>query len=143
MNPVILVPGVRKLRNGKRSAKDYPYWDKLIPLLKQEGYEVKEIIGEPPLKDLEEILKSSLTVICCDSFIQHFCWSIGKKAIVLWGVGDPLIFGHPENINLIKSRNNLRDNQFDNWENVEYHENVFVSPEKVVERLKVEFSQKT
>lgn len=89
-----------------------------------------------PLPELEAFIKGSFTVIATDSFIQHFCWSIGKKAIVLWGVGDPLIFGHKENVNLLKSRDNVRPNQFDTWEDVPYRPEVFVSPEEVLKHVR-------
>jgi ADP-heptose:LPS heptosyltransferase len=138
MEKIIISRRVQNLINGNRSAKDYPYWEELVTLLKPE-YEIIEIDKEIPLPELEELIKSSLTVIAPDSFIQHFCWSIGKKAIVLWGVGDPSIFGHAENINLIKSRNNLRKDQFNFWWDVPYKPEVFVTPAFVVKTLKENF----
>lgn len=135
MKPLIVYSkGVRPLRNGNKSAKEYPFWDQLIKLLEQD-YEVKEVT-KLPLDELATLLKSAKYVICCDSFLQHFCWDIGVRAIVLWGVGDPLIFGHPENINLLKSRNNLRPNQFDTWEGVACSSNIWVSPEDVIAAFK-------
>jgi hypothetical protein len=50
-----------------------------------------------------------------------------------------LIFGHPENINLLKDRNNLVENQFLWWENTEHDANKFVSPEIVIESLNANF----
>lgn len=135
MKPVLIARGIRPLRNGKRSAKDYPYWDELVALLNKEGYEIREV-REMPLPELEPFLKDSLTVICADSFCQHFCWYIDKPAIVLWGVGDPLIFGHKENTNLLKSRNNLREDQFNFWDDVKYNPDVFVGPEVVLAEVK-------
>lgn len=133
MKTILIARGVRPLRNGKRSAKDYPYWDELITLLK-DTYEVQEI-KEMPLDELEVFLKSAASVICCDSFCQHFCWSIGKQAIVLWGKSDPEIFGHPEHINLLKSRANLRLDPFRWWEDVNYDASVFVSPGVIIKAL--------
>jgi ADP-heptose:LPS heptosyltransferase len=135
MKPIVIVSrGVRPLRNGLRSAKDYPYWEELISLLSA-NFEVVEVVEEP-LDKLEKMLKEAKYTVCCDSFLQHFCWSIGVQAIVLWGVGDPLIFGHAENINLIKDRANIRPNQFDMWEGHPYREDVFVSPEEVMKYIK-------
>jgi len=127
---IIISRGVKPLRNGKKSAKEYPYWDELIKLL-EKNYIVKEVIHEP-FDVLEKMLKEAYAVICCDSFLQHFCWSIGVKAIVLWGTSDPLIFGHKENINVLKHRSYVRKNQFDNWENDEYNPNAFVTPQEVL-----------
>ena len=72
--------------------------------------------------------------IGCDSFFQHLGWLEKKQGIVLWSVSDPLIFGHPENINLLKNRANLGE-QFLWWENTPYDETKFVSPEDVLKFL--------
>jgi hypothetical protein len=72
----------------------------------------------------------------CDSFFQHFCWDLGKPGVVVFGQSDPNIFGHPENINLLKDRSYLRDKQFWIWEQAEYKEDAFVNPEVVLEALK-------
>ena len=79
------------------------------------------------------------TWISCDSFFQHLGWDCKKYGIVLWSVSDPLIFGHPENINLLKDRNNLVQNQFLWWEQTEHDANKFVSPEIVIESLNARF----
>jgi ADP-heptose:LPS heptosyltransferase len=135
MKPLIVISkGVRPLRNGNKSAKEYPFWEQLIELLEKE-YEVVEVV-KLPLDELAGLLKEAKYIVCCDSFLQHFCWDIGVRAIVLWGVGDPLIFGHQENINLLKSRNNLRPNQFDTWEGVACSNDIWVSPEEVLAVLK-------
>jgi ADP-heptose:LPS heptosyltransferase len=132
MKPLVVYSrGVRPLRNGNHSAKEYPYWEELFKLLSVD-YEVVEVVKEP-LDKLEKLLKEAKHVICCDSFLQHFCWDIKVKAIVLWGTSDPLIFGHKENINLIKGRMYMRKNQFDTWESEPYNPDAFISPEKVME----------
>lgn len=138
MSYLAIARGVAALPNGQRNPKDYPYWDQLIALLTNAGYEVKPV-KELPFSELEVFLKSSLTVIAADSFVQHFCWSIGKQAIVLWGSGDPLIFGHPENINLLKSREYLRPGQFDMWMGVPYREDIFVDAEEVFKQVQQYF----
>jgi len=129
---ILIARGVKPLRNGNRSAKEYSFWDELIASLGD--YEVQEIT-EIPLDELEKLIKSSLTIICCDSFVQHFCWYIGKQAIVLWGKSDPFVFGHPENINLFKDRKYLRPDPFRWWEDVPYDPDVFVRPEIIVQEI--------
>ncbi len=134
MKPLIIIAkGVKPLRNGNKSAKEYPYWDELIRLL-SENYEIREVIKEP-LDELENLVKSAKAVICCDSFLQHFCWSVGVKAIVLWGTSDPLIFGHAENINLLKSRAYVRVEPFDAWEGEACNPNAFVPPQEVIKNI--------
>jgi hypothetical protein len=137
--PLILVArGVRSLRNGNRSAKDYPFWGELIEKLKLH-YEIQEI-KELPLNELETLINSSLTVICCDSFCQHFCWSIGKRALVLWGKSDPEIFGHVENVNIWKDKKYFRPDPYRWWEDVPYQPEAFPSPDQVINCLRINFT---
>ena len=81
------------------------------------------------------MLKECKTWIGVDSFFQHLAWSKNKKGIVLWSVSDPLIFGHPENINLLKNRYYLTKNQFLWWDFTEYNKEAFVLPEEVIKFL--------
>ena len=80
---------------------------------------------------LRSLIKECDTWISCDSFFQHLGWDEGKKGIVLWSVSDPLIYGHPENINLLKDRKYLEENQFGRWEASSFGEEKFVQPELV------------
>lgn len=132
-NYILIAKGYEQTIDGKKHPKAYPYWDELITLLSK-AYEVKEI-PILPLKELEGLIKNSKAVICVDSFIQHYCWSIGKQAIVLWGQSDPLIFGHKENINLLKDRKYLRDNQFQFWTQTECNDDAFVKPKDILKFL--------
>lgn len=132
MKPYILIAkGVKDI--GKPHPKSYPYWNELIELLKD--YDIR-FITDMPLDNLERLIQNSLTVICVDSFIQHFSWYLGKKSIVLWGQSDPLIFGHELHINLLKDRKYLRKEQFQTWDNVELNNEAFVRPERIVEELR-------
>lgn len=88
-----------------------------------------------PLSELRQLLDECRTWISCDSFFQHFAWDHGKPGIVLWSVSDPLIFGHPENINLLKDRNNLAANQFLWWEFTEHNKDFFVSPNEIIKYI--------
>jgi ADP-heptose:LPS heptosyltransferase len=145
---IIISPYSKALRNGKTNAKNYPYWKELIELIKEpivqvgiEGEEqlVPDFRKNLSLKELESLVNDCKTWISCDSFFQHFAWDNKKYGIVLWSVSDPLIFGHPENFNLLKNRNNLVENQFLWWEDTEHDPNKFVSPEIVIESLNARF----
>jgi hypothetical protein len=48
-----------------------------------------------------------------------------------------LIFGHPENINLLKSRDCLTKFQFIIWEEQEYDPDAFVDPNEVIKALEL------
>ena len=147
---IIVSPYARALRSGEKNhPKNYPYWDKLIPMLKelddviQVGSGAEEALEgitdfrkNLPLHKLAELVDECVTWVSVDSFFQHFCWDLKKKGVVLWGQSDPLIFGHPENLNLLASRKFLREKQFFMWEQCEYKPEVFVGPDAVISGVK-------
>jgi ADP-heptose:LPS heptosyltransferase len=138
---IIISPYAKKLRNGKENPKNYPYWKELVSFIKEPIIQVG-IDGEEQLvpdfrknlsiPELTNLINDCKTWISVDSFFQHLAWDIGKPGIVLWGQSDPLIFGHPENTNLLKDRSYLREKQFWWWEQCDYREDAFVKPEVVV-----------
>ena len=145
---IIIAPWAKALRNGNENAKNYPFSSQLVSLLRHHGFHIiqigsdgEKLIGADEVKfglsleELKLLINNSYAVITVDSFIQHYCWYIGKSAIVLWGKSDPLIFGHSENVNLLKDRKNLRSDAFRWWEDVVYDANVFVSPQIIFEVL--------
>jgi len=89
-----------------------------------------------PITELRKLIQECRTWISCDSFFQHLGWDEGKKGIVLWGVSDPLIYGHPENINLLEDRKYLAENQYIWWDATEHNPNRFVLPKEVIKYLK-------
>jgi len=126
----------RDLRNGSPNPREYPYWDELIKLMQEDNHIVYEqgiAINHDVLLD---DLKDKDLIITIDSFIQHFCWYHGLKAIVLWGPSDPLIFGHKENVNIIKSRSYLRARQFDVWEGEPCNKDAFYTAEELYNNMK-------
>jgi ADP-heptose:LPS heptosyltransferase len=141
---IIISPYSKALLSGKQNPKNYPYWEELISLIKEPIIQVG-IEGEKQLvedfrknlriSELRELIQECKTWISCDSFFQHLGWDEGKQGIVLWSVSDPLIYGHPENINLLKGRSSLAENQFLWWEFVEHQNDRFVKPKKVIEHL--------
>lgn len=88
-----------------------------------------------PISQLKELLRECRTWISCDSFFQHLGWIEGKKGIVLWSVSDPLIYGHTENINLLKDRKYLAENQFLWWEAYDHNKETFVPAREVFKCL--------
>lgn len=141
---IIISPYSKKLTTGNTNPKNYPYWKDLIPLINEPIVQVG-ITGEEQLVDdfrvnlsldqLRELVNQARTWISVDSFFQHFCWDLKRYGIVVWGQSDPLIFGHPENVNLLKSRNYLLKNQFLRWEDIEYRSDCFVSPQEILAHL--------
>lgn len=90
------------------------------------------------LTDLKQLIMECRTWISCDSFFQHLAWSMGKQGVVLWSVSDPNIYGHPENINLLRSRDNLAENQFLWWESVDHNPEFFVRPQDIIGHLNLQ-----
>ena len=141
---IIIAPYAKKLLNGKENPKNYPFWNELIALIDEPIVQVG-IEGETPLvedfranlslSELKALIAQCRIWIGVDSFFQHLAWQEGKPGIVLWSVSDPLIFGHPENTNLLKSRDNLAKNQFLWWDFTEHNPDNFVSPEEVIKSI--------
>lgn len=141
---IIISPYAKHLKNGDLNPKNYPYWEELISMIKEPIIQVG-VSGEKQLVDdcrfdltlteLESLVHTCRTWIAVDSFYQHFCWDIGVYGIVLWGPSDPLIFGHHENINLIKSRDYLLERQFFFWDQATFNSSNWISPETVVKYL--------
>jgi ADP-heptose:LPS heptosyltransferase len=143
---IIISPYSKKLRTEKpqENPKNYPYWKELISLIDRpivqvgvEGEEqlVPDFRKNLSIPELSTLIMECQTWIGVDSFFQHLCWDLGKPGIVLWGQSDPLIFGHPENTNLLVDRKYLREKQFWWWEQCEYKKECFVSPKEVVKFL--------
>ncbi len=131
---------------GKPSPKDYPHAKELAELLETD-HEVIQLGGQDdvqvakdvrrnlPHEQVGELIKWSDTGVCVDSYLQHAFWERRKKAIVLFGISDPIIFGHPENVNLLRDRKYLRPRQYDLYYVNEYCNEAFVTPQEVVKAL--------
>ena len=138
---IIISPCAKQMRNGKQHPKNYPFWKDVIEKLDHDIIQigttgevqlVEQFLVDAPLQRLANLVKQCDTWIAVDSFFPHFCWDLKKPGVVLFGQSDPLIFGHPENTNLLKSRNYLREKQFWLWEQAEANDECWVSPEEVV-----------
>jgi len=138
---ILIAPFAKPLVNGKNNPKNYPYWKELIAQIDEriiqvgvDGEEqlVPEFVKNLPIARLKELIAECRTWIGCDSFFQHLAWDCGKPGVVLWSVSDPLIYGHPENINLLKDRSYLAPNQFLWWDFTEHNPDAFVKPEEVL-----------
>ena len=137
---ILIHPFAKTLRNGKTNPKNYPYWKQLISMINEpiiqigvEGEEqlVYDFRKNLPIPELRKLIQECRIWIGVDSFFQHLAWDEEKSGIVLWSVSNPLIFGHPENTNLLENRDNLSKNQFLWWEATEHNPSYFVKPEIV------------
>lgn len=145
LSKIIISPWARNTTEGKPSPKNYPHWEAVVSGLSKAGHEILQVScsGEPdvlgaqrvndlPLNKISELMKLSGTWISCDNFFHHMAWSIGQPGVVIFGSSDPLIFGHPENINLLKDRRFLRIRQFGLWSQENPNPEMFVDAEAVM-----------
>lgn len=138
--------------NGQPSPKDYPWPKQLAEVLENEHKVVqvggngdeqvcKDFRKNLSFHDLGKLILESRTGISCDSYLQHCYWYHSRRAIVLFGPSDPVVFGHPENLNLLVDRRFLRPNQFDLYYVNQYNPEAFVKPQDVLRAL-CEFESK-
>jgi ADP-heptose:LPS heptosyltransferase len=141
------------MRNGEpNNPKNYPWWPELIKKLQSLGHEIIQVGVEGELElvadfrknlslsELSELLMNADTWIGVDSFGQHLGWHLGKKGLTIFGQSDPNIFGHPENVNVLKSREYLREQQFWWWEQCEYRADAFVEPAEIIRIFQENFN---
>lgn len=149
---IILAPYSARLRTGNRNPKNFPHWAEVVCRLTTLGYEIIQIgaAGEDriegvsqhavnwPLKKLRVVLEDADVWLSCDSFLPHFVYAekINRRGVVIFSQSDPLIWGHPENINLLKDRTYLREFQFQDWTtSAVYNEDAFVFSDEVVDAV--------
>lgn len=151
---IILFPYAKTMRDGRAHPKNYPWWPELVKMLEADGHELIQVglEHEPKLvsdfranlsiPELEQLVQSADTWIGVDSFGQHLGWSLSRRGLAIFGPSDPLIFGHKENVNVLKDRKYLREQQFWWWEQTEFVEESFSSPQEVYEIFVKNFVKK-
>jgi ADP-heptose:LPS heptosyltransferase len=138
---IIIHPFSKALLSGKENPKNFPYWQELIAMINEPIVQIgvtgeKQLVDDfrcdLPIAELCSLIQECRTWVSVDSFFQHLCWTENKPGVVLWSVSDPLIFGHPENTNLLKDRYFLTVNQFLWWESTEFNANSFMKPSEIL-----------
>ena len=132
--------------------KSYPWWDEVLSQLDSEIIQLgipgeqrlecaSQFIQGWPLAKIRPIIQDADGWLSVDTWLPHFCWTERLRAgVVLWSVSDPLIFGHAENLNILKDRAYLRPLQYKDWRGEAYNEDAFERPEVVVERVRQFFN---
>lgn len=147
---IVISPISRKTLENKPSPKNYPYWDKLIMLMKQRGYKIIQLgVGDEnkfdnvdkyefnkSLKYISKLLKDSYLWISVDNFLHHLAWYDNIPGIVIWGMSDPLMFGHEMHTNLLKDRKYLREDQHRAWHYAKTNIECWIEPEVVLKYIK-------
>ncbi len=147
MKKILISPCSRRLSTGP-NAKNYPWWKDVTRNLKEKGFYVIQIgdgadedIGANELalnkrfSELKKMIAECSTWASVDNFFHHFCAVERKRGVAIFGISDPIIFGHTLNINLLKDRSYLRPDQYNIWSGVAHNPEVFVSPELVTQAI--------
>ena len=147
---ILIFPYARKLRNEKVNPKNFPFWKELIKLLNnnliiQAGIEGEEQLvpnfyKNKSLNEVKDLIKNCKFWISVDSAGPHIAHHISKPGVVIWSISDPLIFGYPENLNILKDRKYLRKSQFELWEQAEHSTEPFLSAQEVFEIISKHFN---
>ncbi len=142
---ILIHPYAQKLRNGGRNAKNYPYWPALLAGLHDSVVQIG-VAGEDALvsdfrmhlslKDISALVQTCSLWIAVDSFLPHLAFHLHKPGVVLWSVSDPLIYGYPDNLNLLKDRSYLRAQPFGIWEQQPYNADAFVSADAALAQIR-------
>lgn len=133
------------------NAKDYPYRNELTKELKNMGYKVIQVGIEEnerlegvdeywfhkTLDEVQELITNCRFWITVDNGIQHLASVLSKRTgIVLWSQSDPLIFGYDFNINLLKSRKNIRRDIHGQWQFCKADDSMHTELSRVIEIIK-------
>lgn len=134
--------------DGKRHPKNPPheFWWEVARYLKlkheviQIGITGEEILTHDykfdlPIPKLVELIKDMDLFVSVDNFFHHMAHHYGKRGVVIFSQSDPSIFGYPDNVNLLKDKKYLRQNQFWLWSQAEYIEEAFVDPSEVIKAV--------
>lgn len=149
---LILSPYTKNTIDGTRNAKQFPWWQEVVDALCKDieivqigsGDEKRldnvKVFIKPKLNDLANIIKEAKCFASVDNFLQHFVYmkKLPIKGVVVFSKSDPIIFGYPNNVNLLKDRAYLRrrNEQWHYWHQTKYDENAFVQPEAVIEAIR-------
>ena len=138
-----------------KNEKNYPYWNNLMFGLAVRGWRLIQVgvDGESKLDgceykfNLELVLLEKLLLdvghfIACDNFLHHMAYSLGIEGVVLFGPSDPVIFGYPTQLNILKSRDYLRKDQFGFYKDYvwEHSREGWYEAEEVIRQICGEYS---
>lgn len=149
MKTVLISPYSKVLRNGERNPKSYEHWERLLAMLHDDGWHITQLIfgGEPklqgadavmknvPFGEQERLLKHFKTWISVDNYFHHLAVTTNKPGVVIFTRSDPVIYGHKENVNLLRDRKYLRYDQYGIWEQCNYIADASIEPEKVFDAV--------
>ena len=147
---LLIFPSSRMTTDGKISPKDPPliFWTELIKMLKNEGIHTFQVgaAGDPIIgademgfnlnrDTLTKLVSESDGFVSVDTYLQHFATRLNLRGVVIFSQSDPSIFGYDSNINILKSKKYLRNEQFQLWSQAEYLEEAFPTVTEVFPKI--------
>lgn len=149
---ILIFPYAKVLNNGRENPKNYPYWNELISLLKNDDNDIIQI-GLPgevkingisdfkfnlKMKEIEKLIKNCDFWISVDSFVQHLVHNMKeqKSGIVLWSLSNPKLFGYDYNLNILKDSKYLRPDQYGIWEQTVYNIDAYLDANTIFNIIK-------
>ena len=143
---------VTRMYEAVRCAKQWTHFPELVALLRNAGHRVVQIggAGDPSVAADEFVQNPSWAKICSmldecdtwvavDSFLQHANDVHAKKpGVVIWSKSNPLLFGYAYNRNLLKSREQLRPDQWGVWLGLPHNESDFPGYEDVFREVQTQ-----
>ena len=146
---IVISAWAKQLPDNHVNPKNYPWWPELISKLPQPIVQVG-LPGETQLvpdfqcglslEGLASLIHECDFWISCDSFVQHYAWDLGKPGVVLWGPSDPIIYGHPENMNITKGREFQSKEQFLMWHLIENRTDWWQTPDLIIHMIKQKYN---
>lgn len=152
MIKVLIHSCAKKLKDGSKNPKDYIYFNELIEKLKN-GIEIIEInqLGiksneklngidnyffDVELIDIKNLINEHNIWIAVDSFLPHYCNCYDlKPGIVIYTISDLKIFGYEQNLNLLKSREYIKQN-FNYYKKEDFKEESHIDHEVIFKNIK-------
>jgi glycosyltransferase involved in cell wall biosynthesis len=144
---VMIAPFSNKLPTGE-NPKNFPYWPEMVSLMRAAGIytiqvgiageksiDADEMLFNPSNETLKKFVLGSDSFVSVDTFFQHFAAFHKKRGVVIFSQSDPNIFGHSLHVNILKSREYLRDNQFNLWTQATYNKDTFPTAYQVFMEL--------
>jgi len=160
---LLISPYSSRIKNDNdptaKNAKNFPFWDRLIILLTDNGHivnqigvkdetrfkRVSEFYQDKSIPELIEITNSHDLWISVDNFFPHFAhYYTLKSGVVIWGKSDPQLFGYPDNINILKDKKFLRPGniQFLWWHYEPFVADAFQTPQRIYDIIQKHLNEK-
>lgn len=127
-----------------KNPKDWPFFNELIAAMPEHewiqiGCSNKPIVGAREVttnrSGVIDLINECDTWVSVDTWLQHVATlTCKKRGVAIFSKSEPKMFGHPQNINLLKSQMYVQS-PYATWLASNYSKDSFVSVDKVVKAI--------